>query len=176
MAFVPNTTQPSDVSIWPILSELSACLCAMMAEAGTSGCFCGIVASPTQEIPIEMEGCENCGAGYVRLNQAFPSTVQFPQPDQQATCRSVLAFDVTVGIMRCVPTGDSLGNPPSAEDMADHANQVFADMALIRRAIACCLTDDKFEDIEYVLGTYVPLPSEGGVGGGEWQLTIQELF
>lgn len=171
-----DPTQPDDHSIWPVLSELAACLCNMMAEAGTSGCFCGILAGPNQEIPIDSDGCDNCGAGYVRLESAYPSTIQFPEQDQQATCRAVMAFPVTVGIVRCAPVGDSLGNPPEPKELNAFARQVFADMALIRRAIACCLVDDKFEDIEYVMGEYTQRLVEGGTGGGEWQLTIRERF
>lgn len=167
---------PDDRKIWPILSELSACLCGMLTETGFTPCFCGVLYSQTQTPPVDLDGCDACGAGYVRLNTGFPSTVEFPQPDQQATCRSVLAFDVTVGIVRCAPAGDNYGNPPSSDELVDFARTIFSDMALIHRAIACCLVDAKFEDIEYVLGTYTQLPAEGGVGGGEWQLTIREVF
>lgn len=163
-----------DVSIWPILSELAACLCAEISVNGESPCFCGVVAGNI--VPTEgVDGCETCGAGYVRLVDAYPSTQLFPQADQSPTCRSVLAFNVVVGVVRCAPTGDG-DYPPSQDELTEFARQVFADMAAIRRAIRCCLTDDKFEDITYVLGSYTPLPDEGGIGGGEWQLVIQELI
>jgi hypothetical protein len=165
---------PDDKSIFPILSELAACLCNALAEAKlTTSCFCGIIAG---DMPIELgEDCETCVAGYVRLNNAYPSTVRFPDQDADATCQSVMAFNVTVGIARCVPSGDGQ-YPPTSEELAAYARDVFADMAAIRRAIRCCLVDDKFEDIEYVLGQYTQVPAEGGVGGGEWELTIRELF
>lgn len=165
--------RPDDASIFPILSELAACLCAELAE-DASPCFCGVIAG--QEVPVELDDCDTCGAGYVRLESAYPSTVQFPEPDQNATCRAVMAFSVVVGIARCAPIGDDRGNPPTQDELAEYAREVFADMATIRRAIRCCLVDDKFEDIEYVLGTYTQLPSAGGVGGGEWTLTIREMF
>ncbi len=176
MADAEVVPAPDDHLIWPILSELAACLCGMLTETGFTPCFCGVLYSQTQAVPIEVDGCQECGAGYVRLNTAFPSTVQFPQPDQQGTCRAVLAFDVTVGIARCAPVGDNFGNPPSPADLADYARQIFSDMALIHRAISCCLVDAKFTDIEYVLGSYTQLPAEGAVGGGEWQLTIRQQF
>lgn len=163
---------PDDYSIFPILSELSACLCAELSVDGPP-CFCGVTAGSPPEVPLD--DCENCAAGYVRLDTAFPSTQSFPEPDAQANCRSVMAFSVTVGIVRCAPMGEG-GEPPTPEELAEFARDIFADMAAIRRSIRCCLTDDKFEDIEYVLGTYTMLPVQGGVGGGEWSLTIQEMF
>lgn len=167
------TGMPDDRAIWPILSELAACLCAELTRDGApSPCFCGVV--PGNEIPMDAPGsCDDCGAGYVRLEEGFPSTQRFPEPDSAATCRSVLAFSVVVGVARCAPTGDT-DYPPSQEELAEFSRQVFADMAAIRRAIRCCLTDDKFEGIQYALGFWTPIVPEGGVGGGEWRLTIGE--
>lgn len=168
------SAMPDDRSIWPIMSELAACLCAELSRGGEAPCFCGVLAGNV--LPVEgVDDCSTCGAGYVRLANAYPSTQRFPQPDEIATCRSVLAFDVVVGVARCAPVGDG-DYPPTQAELTEYARQAMADMAAIRRAIRCCLTDDKFEDITYVLGMYTPLPDEGGVGGGEWQLTIQEMI
>jgi len=164
---------PDDHSIFPVLTELAACLCAELGQEA-SPCFCGVITAG-MEVPVD-ESCESCAVGYVRLDSAFPSTVRFPEPDQDATCRAVMAFAVTVGVQRCVPMGDDMGNPPTSEELAEYARQIFADMAVIRRAIRCCLVDSKFEDIEYVLGSYSQLSADSGAGGGEWTLTIRERF
>jgi len=163
---------PDDTKIWPILSELAACLCAELTQGGAEPCFCGVAVGPNA-VSEAIDSCDDCGAGYVSLIEAYPSTQSFPDADSRATCRSVLAFRVAVGVARCAPMGDERG-PASQEEQTEYVRQVMADHAAIRRAIRCCLTDDKFDDIDYVLGTYTPLPDEGGVGGGEWQLTIQE--
>lgn len=164
---------PDDYAIYPILTELAACLCAELGSEASS-CFCGVIVN---DIPVPLsDDCDPCAAGYVRLDTAYPSTVQFPALDDTATCRATMAFGVSVGIQRCLPMGDSAGNPPTPEELAEYARQVFADMAAIRRAIACCLVDAKFEDIEYVMGTYTQLSAQEGVGGGEWTLTIRERF
>lgn len=163
-------------SIKVILEELAACLCSALGQ--DASCYCGIIFGP-QLVPVEFHSddsaCTACAAGYVRLDQAYPS-VDFPAQSDQATCRTVLAFPVSVGIQRCAPLGDDRGNPPTLEEQEDYARRAIDDMELIRSAIRCCLTDDKFEGIQYVMSNFVPLPVEGGVGGGEWRLTIQELF
>ncbi|MGO1566463.1 MAG: hypothetical protein ACTHXC_00435 [Brachybacterium sp.] len=165
---------PDDLTIYPLLMELSACLCAELGE-GATPCFCGVLVG--NSIPVEYadSGCDNCGAAYVRMASAYPSTQLFPNPDDTAQCNSVLAFSVAVGVVRCAPIGDSQGNPPEASEMAEISRQLLADMSAIRRAIICCFAE-KYEDVEYVLGTYEPTPNEGGVAGGEWTVTIQEQF
>lgn len=164
---------PDDRRIYPVLSELVACLCNELGD-DASPCFCGLIVGP-QAVPVELDDCESCGAGYVRLDGAFPSN-NFPDSDDLATCMTVMAYTVAVGIQRCAPVGDDRGNPPTQEEQQEFARLMMADMAAARRAIQCCLTDAKFTDIEYVMGSWVPTPNQGGVQGGEWTLTIREMF
>lgn len=159
-----------DDKIYPILAELSACLC--KALEGQAPCFCGIVVGG--EIPVEYAGdCHSCGAAYVRLINSFPS-LEFPEQSASATCATLMAYTVGVGIVRCTPVGDDDGAPPTPEEMDDLARLVLSDMKKIRDTIRCCLGGDTFEDIEYVVGAYTPL--SGGVTGGEQVVTIRELF
>ena len=163
---------PDDSVIYPLATELSQCLCAELGDA--SPCFCGVIVG--EDIPVEYAGdCEDCGAAYVRVTQAFPSTTAFPAPDEQGRCGSLIAFILSVGVVRCVPVGDNAGNPPTPEEMAEVARQALADQAAIRRAITCCF-GEKYEDAQYVLGTMTPLPNTGGVMGVEWDVTVQEPF
>ena len=159
-------------AIDPVLAELSACLCAELGE--TVPCFCGVIVG--NDIPLEYAGeCEEeCGAAYVRLVNAFPS-INFPQQDTASGCTSLMAYTISVGVVRCAPVGDDRGNPPTPEEVQKLTDQLLSDMHAIRRAVRCCLAD-KFEDVEYLLGQYVPLPSQGGVAGGEMTLTIQEPY
>lgn len=166
-----------DGAIMPVLAELKACLCAeLKAQGNTTMCFCGILIG--DGVPAEFGdpldgGC--CGAGYVRLNNAFPST-QFPVVDQEATCMTTMAYDISVGILRCAPIGDSDGNPPTQEEMDDYAHQALADMATIRRVLRCCLSFDKFPDLDQWVGLWTPIANDGGIGGGEQQVIIGELI
>lgn len=160
-----------DTSILPILAELKACLCAELPEAK---CFCGIVIG--DQIPFAPDiddGC--CVAGFVQLNTAFPSTV-FPLVDQEATCVTTMAFDISVGILRCAPLGDD-ANPPTQEAMDAYAHRLLADMAIIRRVVNCCLGGRKFPDVDQWKGLWTPISDDGtGIGGSKQQIIVSEIL
>lgn len=166
---------PDDVLLYPIVSDLSLCLCQEYEKAGESLCFCGI--EPATGVPIDVGDCEDgpgCGAATVRLARVFPS-VNFPETDVTGTCVTLLAMELFVTVYRCVPAGQDDGSNPTAEQYAFWAQQQFADMAAMRRAIACCF-GQKHQDVDYILGDYTPLTPQGGVGGGTWRLTAQQEF
>lgn len=163
-----------DSSVYPILLELADCLCAEVDPDGKMR-FCGVLVG--NQIPAEgIDDCDDCGLGYVRLGTGFPSTELFPQPDPgAATCTTIWAYQIYIGVVRCAPVGGSDGSPPHSDDIAEYSRQLLADMAAIRRAVKCCFMD-KFEDANYAIGAYTPLPMEGGIGGGELLVTVQEFF
>lgn len=159
-----------DTKIYPILAELSACLC--NALGATTPCFCGIIVG--SEIPLEyatLDGCDSCGIAYVRLVNAFPS-VDFPDPDDRAQCTTIMAYTVAVGVVRCFVDTDDDGDPVPQEDIADMSRLMLSDMAKIRRTIQCCF-GSSFEDVDYVVGTYTPVEGDG-VRGGEQLLIVHE--
>lgn len=161
-----------DTLIYPILDELRACLCQALGEMAP--CFCGILVG--DDIPMEYTGiggdCEQCGAAYVRVISGFPS-MAFPTADEGGAIDAPIAFTVAVGIIRCAPEDGRQGI--DADELRAFGRRRLADMSLALRAIRCCFDDDKFE-VDVALGTYTPLPMEGGAGGGEWTLTVsQEL-
>lgn len=160
---------PLDLLAWPMANELAACLCieAKLEDA----CFCGVY--PGSRAPYELAGAceESCGAGYVRLDRAYPSTA-FPAEATAATCATRLAFRFTVGVLRCFP-GSLDAEVPEQAMFTNWAEAQYADMAAIRRAIKCCF-GTKFEDQDYVLGAWVPVPLQAGVGGGEWQVVVEQ--
>ena len=162
----------ADAKIYPLLAELSACLC---AELGSDAkpCFCGVLFGP--EIPVEYTGdCDECGAAYVRLIDSFQSTDEFPSPDLLPTCSSLTAWTIGVGIIRCSPLGDSSGEPPEPEAMQEAARQALTDMDAIRRAIRCCLAGKFDDEFEYVLGQFLPA-AEPGLIGGEQTIVVREI-
>lgn len=165
-----DPTYTMDTSILPVLAELKACLCAELPE---DTCFCQIVVGDA--IPFEPgENDTCCVGGYVKLSNAFPSTI-FPLVDQEATCVTTMAFTISVGILRCAPMGYD-GNPPTQEEMGEYAQRLLADMAIVRRVVRCCLGTNKFPDLDQWVGAWTPIPyMETGIGGGELQVIIGEL-
>lgn len=162
------------LKIFPILDELRACLCAKVAEF--EPCFCGFLIG--DDIPIEYAGagdCDTIGAAYVRLTSIYPSTGAFPGQDERNYSPSLRAWQLSVGILRTAPYGVGM-EPPTPEDVQQFSLDVLGDSQVLWETISCCLTGDKFEaiDPQVVRGLYTPIPVQGGVGGGEWGLTIQD--
>lgn len=150
--------------------KLSACLCAEIESSGLpTPCFCGITEGT--EANLDCGSCdEGCGAAWVRLDNAFPTT-DFPNATTGvALCGTQLAFVLEVGITRCFsPFGDERGTGVGVAEHLEATRLQLADMAAMRRAIACCLATG---DTDYTLGSYTPIPFQGGCGGGSWQVTV----
>lgn len=159
-----------DFLVYPAMLRLAACLCAEIKDSGLpEPCFCGIVEGTSAD--LDCGSCEDgCGAAWVRLAQAFPSTDGI-SPTQLATCSTQLVFQLEVGITRCFsPFSDDSGNAQGIAEHLDATRTQLADMAAIRRAIACCFGTDS----DYNLGVYTPIAFTGGCGGGSWSLTVSE--
>lgn len=166
-----------DTLIYPRLVELAACLCTEIEASGLFHgeelCFCGLQFGDL--VPIDLLEKKSVGAGvaWVRMAQAFPST-SFPNPDEgSGTCATLLAYEVEVAIARCVPILDRNGKPPSVAQSLEAARLQLADMAAMRRAVACCFGGG---DIDYTLMQYQPIPVSGGVGGGFWTVFARQEF
>lgn len=168
----PSEEALSRLKIYPILDELRACLCNKVG--GDDLCFCGIIMG--DDIPLEYAGsCEGIGAAYVRITSAYPSTGRFPAQDEQNYSPSLRAWQINVGILRGAPYGQGL-EAPDPKDVEKFNLDVLGDSQILWETISCCLSGDKFEqfDPQVVRGVYTPLAVDGGVGGGEWTITIQD--
>lgn len=166
-----------DQGIYPVLAELNACLCTALGDS--SPCFCGILVGeviPTEYVGscVDEHGEPSCGVAYVRVTGAFP-TEQFPDPLITGSCNTIMAYNVSVGILRCASVGEEDGGPVDPEEMEKLTLQLLGDMKAIRRAIQCCFLR-AFPDVDHVMGTFTPLPMEGGVAGGEWPIVISEVY
>ena len=160
-----------DFLIYPAMVRLAGCLCAELKKSGLpEPCFCGIAEGT--EANLDCGSCDDgCGAAWVRLANAFPSQ-DGVSPAAIATCNSQIVFQLEVGVTRCFsPFADSEGNGQGIAEHLEATRLQLADMAAIKRAIACCFAD---EDAEYNLGAYTPIPFSGGCGGGSWLVTVPE--
>jgi hypothetical protein len=156
--------------LYPLLVELSACLC---ARVGADSCFCGILMG--DDLPVEFAGeCENDGTAYVRLVTAYPSTVIFPEPDALMSEGTLRAWQVAVGILRNAgwPEDPSEFDPMDAQRFA---LVQMADQQATWEAIACCF-GERYDDIDVSGAVFTTFPVQGNVGGGEWLLTIRQPF
>lgn len=161
-------TFADDYALWPALMELTTCLCAEVANAGLPElCFCGLV--PGDTVAWDYIGDTGQGMAWVRLMNIYPSAA-FPAVDStlRSSCASPLAAQVEMGILRCAPSPDSDGTPPSMAAQWEATRLQLADMAAMYAAVRCCY--DRQENM--VLGQYNPAGPEGGVVGGTWQVWL----
>lgn len=177
MAFV------EDLEIYPLMLELVGCLCTEITESELPAvCRCEVMPGGTYTLdfgPNELSAGN--GQAWVRLVAAgatFPGdTGENQSPILLNTrCSTPLVFELEVGISRCEPVGVTRGNkftPPTATEQAGAVRLYTADLAAMKRAILCCFADKVGDDVEIGLGVYQSLPSEGGVGGGTWQVFLR---
>lgn len=157
-----------DTSFYPLLVELATCLCAELESAGLpTPCYCGVL--PGQVVPLDYCGeCgERCGMAWVRLATIGEElSLTGEQVRRTSRCAVPLQATVEVGVARCAPSPDDLGNPPSEAAQLAATQLQMADMAAALRAITCCSVAD------YALGTWTPAGPEGGCLGGSWLVTF----
>lgn len=167
----PPDPPTEDTLVLPLLSSMVDCLCEELAASyGPDPCFCGLV--PAALVAMDFCDCGgiSCGMAWVRLDSIYPSR-RFADQTTDARCGDPLAVRINVGVTRCLPGPDARGNPPDAVAQAEAVAVQMADMAAMRRAVACCLP----QSTKYVLGTYQPLGPSGNCGGGVWTVTVQVM-
>lgn len=130
-------------------------------------------------VPGELAWDEcDCGLLAVTVGRVYPSST-FPtdvslDPRQVDCAPPYTVADVTVTVLRCAPTVDEAGNPPTCDDLAAAAATWRADAAAVLTGVACCLPDlvDAGRIEQYRIGDLTPLGPEGGCMGSELRVTI----
>jgi hypothetical protein len=120
-----------------------ACLCAAVAENPNPPAHCAPRVGP--EIAYDMgQYTDYCceGLAYISLGDTWASSASFPEQDivrqANAVCPPVTwAQDFKLGIIRCSPTGNENGEPPTDADWLAAAAQNLVDAQSLRVA-ACC--------------------------------------
>lgn len=170
-----STPLVEDVLVYPVLARLTECLCTELEKSGlAAACRCLLVPGSGPTLDFCGAGCDGgCpGEAWVRLLRAFPSA-NFPSQDSLASCVTLLAFELEVGVGRCLPVGDGQGNPPEDQETFQAARLQLADMAAMRRAILCCFAGS---EIDHVLGGYEPNLAMGGCLVSTWSVTVRQEF
>lgn len=95
------------------------------------------------------------------LSDTFPT----PLEDNTSPCSAAwLAGDITVQLIRCAPTMQEDGTPPSVVALAASAQQVIADAWQVMSTVPCLLETmkDAFEISDYLVH---PITAQGPLGG-----------
>jgi hypothetical protein len=133
----------TDARIFSIASALLACAEERLAETpgGVPDRACVITG------PIAWDNC-TCGQLIVAIGTSYTSS-NFPTPSSTTAgsfgagrCgEPIIAYTLTVSMLRCVPISDSQGNPPSCEALSASALGAVLDASAVRDGILCCLSD-----------------------------------
>jgi hypothetical protein len=152
-----------------LLASLAECLCAAVCEGDNpEPCFCGVM--PGENWIAEYAGdCrDKCGSAWVRLGAAYPSVTAGEADTRPHNCGASIGVDIEVGIVRCAPVPNSVGEVDPAKVLAS-AQQQAEDILTMWRAISCCPEVTKRD---YILGQYSPVGPQGGLMGGIWTLAV----
>lgn len=163
-----------DQTAYPVLIQLAACLEEEIEKRGLpKPGFSGVLPGAAALLEYAGGDSEDCsGQSWTRLVNEFAST-NFPEPDVLAQCAMPMAFQIEVGVMRCIGVGDDAGNPLTMAEQLAATRLQLADMNAARVAIQCCVNK---MDLQYALGEYTPYGPDGGVVGGFWTVTVQQDF
>jgi hypothetical protein len=172
-------TPVPDPMVWPVVEAMVASL------EDQSRCLVDpprvVMARPGDRIELLLaEGRDECceGLGWVRVVTIYPSA-NFPTPDSDGTQATMCgpigwAIILEIGIARCAPV-PAANVIPSAAEWNTVVEAVMADAAAIRRAVAVFKTLEDYEDTPWLVGAWLPLPTEGGCVGGAMQVTISAV-
>lgn len=103
---------------------------------------------PTAGEPVHDSCCDCGGQLNTWIERIYPYT-SFPTQDDGVLGRGFgqcgmppgLAVDMVVSVLRCAPTYDDNGEPPSLEEMTQNARLVAVDLQAVSTAVPCCLDD-----------------------------------
>ncbi|TBO60942.1 hypothetical protein EYS09_03850 [Streptomyces kasugaensis] len=161
----------ADSLLGPVLSGLTACLCAVLAEGGRPTCACCLVwgnSPPAQDFcSCDCEGGH--GQAWVRVVRQEPVVVA----DQRRRRCQMWRMEtvIEVGVARCVavvaPDGQSA---PTCEQREADAWGLVLDQRLLREAVACCVALD---GVQVRPGPVTPMGPQGGCAGVTMQITVE---
>jgi len=173
----------TDQFVSALAEQLLACLCAeILNQPNPPQHCCYRVGTEVAHDagPWVDQCCE--GIAYVSLGNQSPSNT-FPETDNirqvQAGCGPPSWAQVfRAGIIRCVPTGDEAGNPPTCDEWNAAGAQNIAD-AFTLRQVMCCMrewvrtNEDLFLGMGVLMGTQTQGNPLGGCVERSFDITIQ---
>lgn len=130
-------------SFAPIVTGLGVCVIDALGQtpAGSPDRKCLLV--PTQTIP--WDNCD-CGGQLALAIQSVYGSSKFPIPadatrDWGPCGPSWQVAQIMISVVRCVPTMNDQGQPPSCDAELAAAITLENDRTAIRQALSCCLED-----------------------------------
>lgn len=113
-------------------------------------------------LPAWDECCEGGGQLVVAFSPPVFPTATFPALDTRTQdCGTTYVLPLVVELLRCAPTLDDDGEPPSTEDLQNAAVALTGDAWALLRAVQCALGTA----YDGLITSLTPLPASGGCAG-----------
>lgn len=179
------------LAIHDLAEDVLGCVCVALDQAAEGddtrpGCpDCRTCVVPGA---VAWDSCEDpCGGGsggqlsvsvariYAATIDGFPAEARVVYGVKNCTPAPITAVELVITLLRCAPTFDESGCPPSCEDLAAASRILHMDMVTVYNALLCCLpgTDTtRPRGRRFVMGQQKPVGPEGGCVGLEQRVTV----
>lgn len=175
------------LALHDLAAAVLACVCVALNDVaaeveGQPGCPCRaclVPGAPAWDSCTDPCGQDGEGGQLtVSIARWWPS-VDFPARDQEVRglrgCAPppATAAEMVVTLLRCAPTVDERGCPPSCEELEAAARTTHVDAVTIYNALVCCLPSTAGRrGRRFVLGEGKILGPQGGCVGVEQRVTV----
>jgi hypothetical protein len=125
---------------------------------------------------IAWDACD-CGLLAVSVGQIHP-TEQFPNPVQARVgngCDAPWeAAEIIMQVVRCTPTVDDVGEPPTTGALDESAREILQDAYEMMRAVSTtlCEMNDAREISDFLMRPLTPQGPSGACGGNELRAVV----
>lgn len=177
------------LSVQDLTDAVLGCVCAALQATaqeidGQPGCPCracvvpGAVAWDSCDDPC---GGKNADGGQLTVNMLrmyptspFPTEDRSVQGARNCPTPTTTAVELAVTLLRCAPTVDEQGCPPTCEELAEAARIVHVDAVTVLNALYCCLpgTGRGRRGRKFVMGQQRTIGPAGGCVGIEQRVTV----
>ncbi|MBA0053428.1 hypothetical protein E0L36_21885 [Streptomyces sp. AJS327] len=177
------------LTLHELTETVLGCVCAALQDTaaqvpGQPGCPCRACVVPGQPAWDWCDDpCGDKGDGgqlSVHVIRLFP-TNPFPTEDRSVmgsrNCPmpSTTAAEIAVTVLRCAPTPDEEGCPPSCDELDQAARVLHVDSMTVFNALYCCLNGSepgRRRGRKYVMGQQRTVGPQGGCVGIEQRVTV----
>lgn len=149
-----------------LTQELLDCCCSALEK---TACGCPDRAFVSAGA-VAWDRCCDGGQLWVGVERIYAYSA-FPAPAGIINCFPPLAADIVIGILRCAPTVNDQGEPPTVDALNTSSAQVYEDAYAVTNGVLCCLVPTQRERL-FVMGNQRPVGPSGGCTGSELRLTV----
>lgn len=152
--------------------DLLECAEDALTNIGSGAPCAAFVYTGEDRVPFDWcDSCSSgsCGAVWVRMDTAFQYDT-FPFPDDGASCRGPIAYQIELGVHRCFDVGEDGRVDP--EDQTDVSLRLVEDQKALMSAVVCCVSA-RLRGV--VVQDWVPVGPDGGCVGGYWRVVLDGM-